>query len=79
VLEESENTRETGYVKFYRESHGYGFLVPDLGGKDVFVHASSVRASGLTTLRENQRLSYEIGSDECGKGPAAQNLVDLDV
>jgi cold shock protein len=65
----SQIVREIGKVKFYRDSHGYGFIVPDLGGKDVFVHASSVRAAGQSTLRENQRLSYECGDDGQGKGP----------
>ena len=47
---------------------------------DVFVHANAVRFAGLDTLRENQRLSYEIADDDGrGKGPAAQNIVDLDI
>ena len=69
--------RETGKVKFYNDAKGWGFIKPDLGGTDIFVHANAVRFAGLETLRENQRLSYE--SADGGKGPVAQNIVDLDV
>lgn len=71
--------RETGKVKFYSDAKGWGFIKPDFGGVGVFVHATALRAAGLSTLHENQRLSYECGDDGRGKGPAAQNIVDLDV
>jgi cold shock protein len=68
----------TGRVKFYRDE-SWGFLTPDGGGRDVFVHRTEVEAAGLKTLRDNQRLSFDIAQDPRGKGPIATNLVDLDI
>ena len=65
----------TGTVKFFNESKGYGFIAPDGGGQDAFVHISAVENSGLRTLRENQRVSYELQEDRRGK-MAAVNLKD---
>ena len=65
----------TGTVKFFNESKGYGFIAPDGGGNDAFVHISAVENSGLRTLRENQRVSYELQQDRRGK-MAAVNLKD---
>ena len=63
-----------GTVKFFNESKGYGFIAPDGGqGNDAFVHISAVEASGMRTLRENQRVSYELQEDRRGK-MAAVNL-----
>jgi CspA family cold shock protein len=64
-----------GTVKFFNESKGYGFIAPDGGGTDAFVHISAVERSGLSTLRENQRVSYELEQDRRGK-MAATNLRD---
>ena len=64
-----------GTVKFFNESKGYGFIAPEGGGADVFVHISSVERSGMNTLRENQRVSYELEQDRRGK-MAAVNLRD---
>jgi CspA family cold shock protein len=64
-----------GTVKFFNESKGYGFIAPEGGGQDAFVHISAVERSGMNTLRENQRVSYELEQDRRGK-MAATNLRD---
>ena len=50
----------TGTVKWFNSTKGYGFIAPDDGGKDVFVHISAVERSGLTGLADNQKLEYEL-------------------
>jgi CspA family cold shock protein len=62
-----------GTVKFFNESKGYGFIAPDDGGQDAFVHISAVEGSGMNSLRENQRISYTLEQDRRGK-MAAVNL-----
>jgi CspA family cold shock protein len=64
-----------GTVKFFNDQKGYGFIAPDGGGQDAFVHISALERSGMTTLRENQRVSYELEQDRRGK-MAATNLRD---
>jgi len=64
----------SGTVKFFNSDKGYGFITPDDGGRDVFVHVSAVMSSGLGTLNEGQRVSFEIEPDKRGKGPKAVNL-----
>ena len=64
-----------GTVKFFNDDKGYGFIAPEDGGSDAFVHISSVERSGMNTLRENQRVSYELEQDRRGK-MAAVNLRD---
>ncbi|MCC6824054.1 MAG: cold-shock protein [Xanthobacteraceae bacterium] len=64
----------SGTVKFFNSEKGYGFIKPDDGGRDVFVHVSAVMSSGLGTLNEGQRVSFEIEPDKRGKGPKAVNL-----
>jgi CspA family cold shock protein len=63
----------TGTVKFFNDSKGYGFIAPDGGGNDAFVHISAVENSGMRSLRENQRVSYDLQQDRRGK-MAAVNL-----
>jgi cold shock protein len=63
----------TGIVKWFNAQKGYGFIQPDEGGNDVFVHISAVERAGLTGLREGQRISYEIEKGRNGKN-AAVNL-----
>ena len=60
----------TGTVKWFNATKGYGFIQPDDGGKDVFVHATAVERAGMSTLQEGQKLSYEIATDR-GKEAAA--------
>jgi CspA family cold shock protein len=63
----------TGTVKFFNDTKGYGFIAPDGGGNDAFVHISAVESSGMRSLHENQRVSYELQEDRRGK-MAAVNL-----
>lgn len=65
----------TGTVKWFNPTKGFGFIVPEEGGKDVFVHITAVQAAGLRDLKENQRVSYEIVTER-GKAAAA-NLKPL--
>lgn len=69
---------QTGIVKFFNADKGYGFIKPDDGGADIFVHISALQASGLATLDENQKVSYETEPDRRGKGPKAVNLAIAD-
>ena len=62
----------TGTVKFFNVTKGFGFISPDGGGKDVFVHVSAVEAAGLRSLNEGQKVSFEIQPDP--KGSKAVNL-----
>lgn len=61
-----------GTVKFFNTSKGFGFIAPEGGGKDVFVHATAVEASGMRTLSEGQRVSFDIQPD--ARGSKAVNL-----
>jgi CspA family cold shock protein len=63
----------TGTVKFFNESKGYGFIAPDGGGNDAFVHVTAVERAGMRSLRENQRISYDVEQDNRGK-MSATNL-----
>ncbi|EAU42907.1 MULTISPECIES: cold-shock protein [Fulvimarina] len=65
---------QTGTVKFFNTEKGFGFIKPDNGGADIFVHISAVQASGLAGLEENQKVSFETEPDKRGKGPKAVNL-----
>jgi len=60
----------TGTVKFFNADKGYGFIAPESGGADAFVHISAVERSGLGTLSQNQRVSYELETDRRGKTSA---------
>ena len=60
-----------GTVKFFNTTKGYGFIAPNDGGKDAFVHISAVERSGLSTLTEGQRVSYELQTGRDGKVSAA--------
>jgi CspA family cold shock protein len=57
----------TGTVKFFNGSKGFGFIQPDDGSKDVFVHISAVERAGLATLNENQKVSFELETGKNGK------------
>jgi len=59
-----------GTVKFFNESKGYGFIAPEDGSGDAFVHISAVERAGLRTLQQNQRVSYDLEQDNRGKTSA---------
>lgn len=67
----------TGTVKWFNPAKGYGFIEPEDGSKDAFVHISAVERAGLTTLREGQKVEYELVPGDKGRS-AADNLVALD-
>ena len=64
----------TGTVKWFNDQKGYGFIQPDQGGRDVFVHISAVERSGLPGLREGQKVSYEVQADRRSGKESAANL-----
>ena len=64
----------TGTVKWFNETKGYGFIQPDDGGKDVFVHISAVERAGMRTLAEGQKVSYEVEADRRSGKESASNL-----
>jgi CspA family cold shock protein len=65
---------QTGTVKFFNTTKGFGFITPDGGAKDVFVHISAIEASGLRTLVDGQKVTFDVEPDRMGKGPKAVNL-----
>lgn len=67
----------TGTVKWFNPTKGYGFIEPEDGGKDAFVHISAVERAGMSTLREGQKVSYELVPGRNGK-QSAENLEALD-
>ncbi|GGM33609.1 cold-shock protein [Longimycelium tulufanense] len=64
-----------GVVKWFNSEKGFGFISPDNGGADVFVHYSEIQSSGFRTLEENQRVEFEVGQGT--KGPQAQQVRPL--
>jgi len=63
----------SGTVKWFNDQKGYGFITPDEGGKDVFVHHSSIVGDGFKTLAEGARVEFEVAQGQ--KGPEAKNVV----
>jgi CspA family cold shock protein len=61
-----------GVVKWFNSEKGFGFIKPDGGGEDLFVHFSEIQGSGFRTLEENQRVSFEVGQGQ--KGPQATGV-----
>ena len=61
----------TGTVKWFNATKGFGFIAPDDGGKDVFVHISAVERAGLTGLNDNQKIAYELQSGRDGRESAS--------
>jgi len=66
-----------GTVKFFNAQKGYGFIQPDDGGKDAFVHISAVERAGMRTLNQDQKISYDLEEDQRGK-TSAVNLQPAD-
>ena len=64
----------TGTVKFFNSQKGFGFIVQDNGGPDVFVHISAVERSGMSNLNEGQKLTFDVLTDQRSGKPAAANL-----
>ena len=62
----------TGTVKWFNDAKGFGFITPDDGGKDLFVHHSSIQASGFKSLKEGQKVSFEVTQGR--KAPAAAHV-----
>jgi len=67
----------TGTVKFYNSQKGFGFIQPEDGGKDVFVHASAVERAGMRGLVEGQKIGFEVETDRRSGKPAATNLQQI--
>jgi CspA family cold shock protein len=65
---------KTGTVKFYNAQKGFGFIQPDDGGKDVFVHATALEAAGMRGLVEGQKISFDVQADRRSGKEAAANL-----
>ena len=64
--------QKQGTVKWFNNSKGYGFITPEEGGKDLFVHMSSIVMEGFKTLSDNQQVSYQVGDSD--RGPVATNV-----
>ena len=74
-LHRERGMAQSGTVKFFNAQKGYGFIKPDDGGHDIFVHITAVERSGLSGLNEGQRIAFDVEADKKGKGPKAVNLV----
>jgi len=70
-------TMATGTVKWFNPTKGFGFIEPDDGSKDAFVHISAVERAGLSTLRDGQKVSYELQAGQNGKS-SAEDLKAID-
>jgi CspA family cold shock protein len=69
-----DNDMPTGTVKWYNDQKGYGFIQPDNGGKDVFVHATALEQAGIRGLAEGQKVSYDVEADRRSGKESAANL-----
>ena len=64
----------TGTVKFFNQEKGFGFIAPDDGGKDVFVHVSALQQSGVGTIDQGDKVTFDIEDDPRGRGKQAANI-----
>jgi CspA family cold shock protein len=71
-----ENKMATGKVKWFNPGKGFGFIQPEEGGADVFVHISALERAGISDLREGQRVSYELASNKGKTSAANLQLID---
>jgi len=71
----SELKMATGTVKWFNDSKGFGFITPDDGGKDLFAHHSSIQGTGFKSLKDGQKVSFDVTQGQ--KGPAAANIKPL--
>ena len=67
--------RTTGVVKWFNDGKGYGFITPDAGEKDCFVHYSAIQSTGFRSLKEGERVEFDLIDGE--KGPAAENVATV--
>jgi len=67
--------RNTGKVKWFNDSKGFGFITPENGGSDLFVHHTAIQGEGFRTLSEGERVEYDVVQGK--KGPAAENVTKL--
>ena len=65
---------QIGTVKFFNSSKGFGFVTPEGGAKDVFLHVSALERAGLSSVNEGDRISFDVEPDTRGKGPKAVNV-----
>jgi cold shock protein len=66
--------RQTGTVKFFNAAKGYGFITPDGGSKDVFVHVTALEHAGIRGVDEGTKLSFDVEDDRRGRGKQATNI-----
>jgi cold shock protein len=71
IISSEERNMATGTVKWFNDSKGYGFITPDGGGEDLFAHFSAINMPGFKTLKEGQKVSFEITSGNQGKKQAS--------
>jgi CspA family cold shock protein len=66
--------RQTGTVKFFNTTRGFGFITPETGGKDIFVHITALERSGLPALADGTRVTFSVEEDRRGRGPQAVDI-----